>query len=236
MAKNVFQRVETKYLLDDAACRALLTRIRLDITPDAFGRYTICNVYFDTPDSALVRNSIEKPVYKEKLRLRSYGTPKPDDKVFLELKKKYDGVVYKRRVSLPLRDAEQYLKTGRHEGRDGQILHELDYFLRFYAPVPKLYLAYEREAYTGRDDRELRITFDTNIRSRIGALRLSAGDWGEPLLQDGYHLLEIKAAGALPLWLTHALCALQIYPISFLKYGNIYKASISEERSVQLCV
>ena len=151
MAQNVFRRVEKKYVLDDAAYRALMLRIRPQLRQDAFFSYPICNIYYDTMDDALVRISIEKPAYKEKLRLRSYGTPKPGDKVFLELKKKYCGTVYKRRAEFTLKEAERYVKTGDHGSRDGQILHELDYFLSFYHPVPKLYLAYDREAYVGQD-------------------------------------------------------------------------------------
>lgn len=236
MTQNVFRRVEKKYLMDEAAYRALMLRIRPALIPDAFFTYTICNIYYDTEDDALVRNSIEKPAYKEKLRLRSYGIPKPEDKVFLEIKKKYDGVVYKRRTEFSLKEAERYLITGEHRGRDGLILHELDYFLSFYRPVPKLYLAYDRDAYTGREDRELRITLDTSIRSRTEALQLGAGDWGRELLPSGYRLMEVKTAAALPLWLVRALNECEIYPVSFSKYGNIYKKNMQEERSVRACV
>ncbi len=236
MTQNVFRRVEKKYLMDEAAYRALMLRIRPALIPDAFFTYTICNIYYDTADDALVRSSIEKPAYKEKLRLRSYGTPRPEDRVFLEIKKKYDGVVYKRRTEFALKEAEQYVRTGEHGDSGGQILHELDYFLSFYRPVPKLYLAYDREAYTSRGDRELRITFDASIRSRTEALRLGAGDWGRELLPAGYRLMEVKTASALPLWLVRALSECKLYPVSFSKYGNIYKENIQEERSVRACV
>ena len=236
MAQNVFRRVEKKYLLNESEYRALLLRIRTELVPDAFFTYTICNIYYDTADDALVRSSIEKPAYKEKLRLRSYGTPRPEDKVFLEIKKKHDGVVYKRRTAFALKEAEHYVRTGDHGSRNGQILHELDYFLSFYRPVPKLYLAHDREAYTSREDSELRITFDTSIRSRTEALRLGAGDWGKELLPAGYRLMEVKTCAALPLWLAHALSECRIYPVSFSKYGNIYKENVLEERSVCACV
>ncbi len=236
MAQNVFRRVEKKYVLDDAAYRALMLRIRPQLRQDTFFSYPICNIYYDTMDDTLVRSSIEKPAYKEKLRLRSYGTPKPEDRVFLELKKKYCGTVYKRRAEFTLREAERYVATGDHGSRDGQILNELDYFLSFYHPVPKLYLAYDREAYVGREDNDLRITFDTSIRSRTEALRLHAGDWGKHLLPAGFRLMEVKTTSALPLWLTHALSECNIYPVSFSKYGNIYKENILTERSVCACV
>lgn len=236
MAQNVFRRVEKKYLMDEASYRTLMLRVRSELVPDAFSTYTICNIYYDTADDALIRRSIEKPAYKEKLRLRSYGTPKPEDRVFLEIKKKYDGVVYKRRAEFALQDAERYIRTGDHGNRNSQILHELDYFLSFYHPVPKLYLAYDREAYVGLTDRALRVTFDTSIRSRAEALSLNAGDWGKELLPEGYRVMEVKTTTALPLWLVHALNGCKIYPISFSKYGNIYKVGLLEERSVRACV
>ena len=232
MAQNVFRRVEKKYLMDEASYRALMMRIRPELTPDAFFTYTICNIYYDTADDTLVRSSIERPAYKEKLRLRSYGTPGPEDRVFLEIKKKCDGVVYKRRAEFAFHEAERYVRTRHYGDPKGQIIHELDYFLSFYHPAPKLYLAYDREAYAGLANRELRVTFDTSIRSRTEALYLDAGDWGKELLPAGYRLMEVKTAAALPLWFVHALSGCKLYPVSFSKYGNIYKESLREERSV----
>ena len=241
MHENVFQRVEKKYMLDSVTYRTLMLRIGDRLIPDAYGRYTVGNLYFDTPDWLLARRSIEQPPFKEKLRLRGYGIPAPGDRVFLELKRKVDGVVYKRRESMTLSQAEQYLKTGRHFG-GGQIWNELDYFMRLYRPAPGVYLAYDRRAFTGREEPTFRITFDTGVRSRTDKLRLGAGDWGAPLLKDGDCLMEIKAAGAMPLWLAHALGDLCIYPESFSKYGCVYKASIAnrkaniQERRTIVCV
>lgn len=233
MHENVFQRVEKKYFLDSMTYRTLILGIGDRLISDAYGRYTVSNLYFDTPDWLLARRSIEQPPFKEKLRLRGYGIPAQGDRVFLELKRKVDGVVYKRRESMTLLEAEQFLRTGRHFG-GGQIWNELDYFMRLYRPSPSVYLAYDRRAFTGKEEPTLRITFDTGVRSRTDRLRLGAGDWGEPLLQGGDCLMEIKAVGAMPLWLVHALSDLCIYPSSFSKYGCVYKEFISTKKPIIL--
>jgi len=212
----------------------LLEKSKEYIKSDKYGVTSICNVYFDTEDSELIRTSIEKPLYKEKLRLRSYGTPTSEDsKVFLEIKKKYDGVVYKRRVSMSLKESEKYLNNGiKPECENGQIIREIDYIIEHYNLKPKLFLAYDRIAYNGIEDTALRITFDTNIRSRENDLSLMAGSYGDNLIDGDTYLMEIKANGGMPLWLVDLLSTLEIYPLSFSKYGNIYKRSIMEKLNV----
>ena len=148
----IFRRVEKKYRLTPAQKDALLERITGHLTPDAHGRNTICSLYLDTPDHLLIRNSIIARVYKEKLRLRSYGIPTADTEVFLEIKKKYKGVVFKRRIVLPYKEAKAYLYDGVPPSKDGQIFREIDYFLEFYRCEPKLFLSYEREALCGRGE------------------------------------------------------------------------------------
>ena len=88
-----FRRYEKKYFLSPRQQEQLLQRIAPYIKEDAFDSYTICNIYYDTPDWRLIRASLEKPAYKEKLRVRSYGVPTETDRVFVELKRKFDGVV-----------------------------------------------------------------------------------------------------------------------------------------------
>lgn len=222
----VFKRSEKKYLLSTDKYCELLKRLDGYMKADDYGLSTICNIYYDTEYFDLIRRSIEKPCYKEKLRLRSYGVPNGTDRVFLEIKKKYDGVVYKRRVSMSLGEAQDYLECGIRPENDSQIIHEIDYFINYYKPEPKLYLAYDRTAYFGVEDSSVRITFDSNIRSRDYDLDLSAGDYGEKLLEDGQYLMEIKIAGAMPLWLVEILSDMNLYPTSFSKYGNIYKTSL----------
>lgn len=222
----VFQRIEKKYLLHTDQYDRFLKAIERFMKLDEYGLSTICNIYFDTEKDELIRTSIERPPYKEKLRLRSYGVPQQNDKVYLEIKKKYDSIVYKRRISLTLQEAEDYLLRGIHPAKDSQILREIDYFMKFYSPVPKLYLAYDRMAYFGREDKDFRMTFDSGIRSRREDLYLGHGDYGTQLYDEEYYLLEIKAAGAYPLWLAKSLSELEIYPISFSKYGSIYKQEV----------
>ena len=222
-----FERRELKYRITDAQRAALEAAFGARMVPDEHGESTICNIYYDTADYRLIRASLEKPAYKEKLRLRSYGVTEPGGEVFLELKKKYRGVVYKRRAPMTLAEAERYLKTGLLTVPKTQIMREIDYFYRFYQPRAKLYLAYDRLALHGVQEQALRITFDDNIRSRTDALTLGAGDHGQPLLKAGFCLMEVKTAGAMPLWLARLLSELSAFPISFSKYGCIYRRAVA---------
>lgn len=232
--QSVFKRYEKKYLLDAVQYQKLIKVINEHMKPDKYGRHTICNIYFDTPDFRLIRTSIEKPVYKEKLRLRSYGIPNEDSTVFVEIKKKYDGIVYKRRITMSLRDAYRYLFNGIRAPENSQIKREIDYFISYYRPIPKIYIAYDRVAYFCEEDPNFRITFDSDIRYRDSDLYLEHGDYGENLLDGEYHLMELKIAGTIPLWLTHALSEFKIYPPSFSKYGNIYKKEFCEKQAAKL--
>ena len=228
MATNngeVFERIEKKYLLTAEQYEDLWQHLKDHMKIDEYGLSTICNVYYDTDDFRMVRTSLEKPLYKEKLRLRSYGIPSDSSPVFVEIKKKFDGVVYKRRISLPYREAVNYLNHGiRPEAKvNGQILKELDYVRSFYHPGPAMFIAYDRIATYGKEDPSIRITFDRNIRYRREDLRLSDGDEGALLLEPGSVLMEIKVAGAYPLWMASLLSEFEIYPVSFSKYGRIYE-------------
>lgn len=228
----VFERHEKKYRLTQAQYELLLPRLDQWMQRDQYGVHTICSLYFDTEDFLLIRRSLQKPRYKEKLRLRSYGVPADDDIVYLELKKKLNGVTYKRRASMPFAQARAWL-TG-HELPDGQILREIDYFLSLYHPLPRIALFYERLALFGREDNRLRVTFDTDIRWRRGDLAFAEGDAGALLLQPGERLMEIKTPGAIPLDLARLLSELRIYPVSFSKYGEAYKALCKEDASIAL--
>ncbi len=221
--QTIFERYEKKYLMDEKQYQALTELLQERMVLNEFGLNTICNIYFDTPDYRLIRASIEKPVYKEKLRLRSYGVPGKEDKVFIELKKKYKGIVYKRRVPVTLREAEQFLLRRKQPHNFGQILKEIDWFLNFYQPIPRVYIAYDRIAMSGIENADLRVTFDTNIRWRESILDLSKGVWGNTMLGKGQYLMEIKIPGAMPLWLSRKLTELKIFPASYSKYGSCYK-------------
>ncbi|MBR5265631.1 MAG: polyphosphate polymerase domain-containing protein [Clostridia bacterium] len=233
MADYVFQRSEKKYLVEKGRLNSFLEDIKERIIPDRYGEYKICNVYFDTEDDFLVRTSNEKPPYKEKLRMRSYGTIDEEGRVFLEIKKKYDGIVYKRRVSMTHKEAMEAVESKKMPQTTGQIGREIEYFLKRYNVSPKLYLSYERRAFSGLKETDLRITVDDNILSRYDDVSLVKGDWGEKLLPEGYLLMEIKTASAFPLWLAKALSEYEITPTSFSKYGNIYRKNITANMEIQ---
>ncbi len=226
--QTVFERTEKKYILTLGQRRALLEMIESYIKPDEYGESTVCSLYFDTPDSRIIRSSLEKPVYKEKLRLRSYSTPKAQSNVFLELKKKYNGVVYKRRRTLTYTRAMEYINKGVMPD-DSQIMREIDWAMKYYPDLaPRMFIAYDRTAFYSRTDRELRITFDRNVRFRTQNLDLSKGHYGERILDAGLCIMEIKALSAMPLWLTSALGKLGVFPGTFSKYGTAYQ--LTEQR------
>lgn len=229
MADHVFRRREQKYMLSADQRQALEAAMRKYMEPDKYARSDIRNIYYDTPDHRLVRRSLEKPAYKEKLRLRSYGTASGSDTVFLEMKKKYKGVVYKRRVELPQGVAMDYMADKAARLDAGQIGREIDYFKDFYQTLqPSLYLSYDRLAWHSADD-SLRITLDWNICYRTRDMDLSKEPGGEQLLPEGMSLLEIKAEGAMPLWLAQLLSRAQIRQVSFSKYGTAYTRILKEE-------
>lgn len=233
--QETFKRYEMKYLISEMNYKLLRQILQGRLKADKYGITTICNIYFDTPDRKLIRTSLEKPVYKEKLRLRSYGTPSERDTVFIEIKKKYNGVVYKRRESMELIEAERYLYDGKPIGKDTQIMREIDWFLKYYRNLePAMYISYDRVALYGAEEPELRITFDSNLLFREEELLLECGGWGSPILAEGQRLMEIKIPGAMPLWLSHILDEFDIYPVTFSKYGKGYLNSLQTVKSKDL--
>jgi len=237
MAIEVFNRYEKKFLISEEVYHniqgTLLENMELDKYNINNELYTISNIYYDTEDNALIRNSLSKPKYKEKLRLRAYGVPSHDDMVFLEIKKKVNGLVNKRRTSLKLDEAYEFVNTKKmpeiKDYMNKQVLNEQYYFLSRYDLSPKVYLAYDRIAYFGKDNHDLRISFDTNIRTRRCDLKLESGDHGDYLLSDGIWLMEVKAEKNIPLWVSKMLSENNIYSRSFSKYGNEYKAYLAKE-------
>ncbi len=231
MAISTFQRSEMKFLMDQRQMETLLQGVEPYMRPDAYckngGDYTIHNIYYDTWDSALIRASLDKPYHKEKLRLRSYGVPVgPNEKIFVELKKKTGGIVHKRRAILTLQEAEDFL----HEGRcpqaedyiNRQVVAELKSFLDSHEVYPAVYIGYRRMAFFGQDDKDFRITFDFDIRTRRCDLSLRKGAYGSQLLPPGRCLMEVKINRAVPMWLAALLSELELYKTSFSKYGEEY--------------
>ena len=233
MAISVMQRYELKYLLDGNQTDRFLERLEGYMEVDAFGLTSIASLYYDTPDSRLIRASLEKPIYKEKLRLRSYGLATMDSPVYLELKRKYDGVVYKRRVQTTVPLAERFF-AGEAAAGDGQISRELAYFRDRYPGLrPACLIIYDRTAYF-QPGGDLRLTIDRKPRYRREDLDLTHSMEGIPLLEEGRSILEIKVQGGMPLWLSGILSREGIFKSSFSKYGEAYKRELAKEKETAI--
>ena len=227
---DVFRRRELKFIVDAQQREALETLMLQHMEPDKFGNSTICNLYYDTPDYRLIRRSLEKPVYKEKLRLRSYGQIRDGVDVFLEMKKKYKGVVYKRRIKLTQEQAQDFLERRAPLPVDSQIAKEMVYFRDFYQTLaPRVYLSYERQAWFSKEDSGFRVTLDRNIRFRTSDMSLYAPVDGEQILAPELSLLEVKASGGVPLWMVEHLSKNGIHKQSFSKYGRAYERLLREK-------
>lgn len=229
---NTFRRREIKYLLSREQTESILQRISPFMEEDKYSRQTTCSLYCDTPDFLLARLSMDKPVYKEKLRLRSYGQVTDDSPAFLEIKKKFCGIVYKRRIPTDFASAERFLTDGippessDHNSR--QVAAEIQHMLLRDRLQPKAAVFYDRRAFHGADDPELRLTLDGNVRFRLDDLDLRHGTDGVLLQNQPYRVMEIKSATAVPLWLTAVLSDMKLYPGSFSKYGSVYRQHLAE--------
>ena len=230
MATEVFNRVEIKYILEKEDLEVLLPLLEKNMNCDAFNKggktYSIANLYFDTDSDELIRRSLEKPVYKEKLRLRSYGQSSLTDIVYLEIKKKFKGTVYKRRSPFILNEAYAFIENGilpTFKDTNFQVLHEIQNFMQRYNLKPKVFISYDRLAFFEKEDSDFRLTLDSNIQTRRKDLRLDSPLYGEELLKEGQYLMEAKAFKAFPLWFVRFLSSRKINQVSFSKYGNEYK-------------
>ena len=231
--QTVFERHELKFVITEEQQEKLLSLFGNKLKGDEYGKSLIRNVYFDTPSYLLIRNSLDKPTYKEKIRLRGYGKMSENSIAFLEVKKKYKGVVYKRRIKLAEKDAMAYMLKG-EKLPDSQISREIDYFVSYYENLaPRVALFYEREAYYSKDYDTLRITFDKNIQYRFDDLSLLSDAKGTKILDDGQVLMEVKTSYSLPLWLTSFLSENKIYKRSFSKYGYAYMKEILNVKEIQ---
>ncbi|MCM1048155.1 MAG: polyphosphate polymerase domain-containing protein [Clostridiales bacterium] len=227
----VFERYEIKYIITRQQKEAVLEAMAPHMRLDNFGHTVIRNIYFDTDNYRLVRNSIEKPIYKEKLRIRSYKRVGPQGEVFIEIKKKFDDVVYKRREELTYEEASKWLTEGRFPKKT-QIGAEIDYFFEFYSTLlPRVFLSYERDAFYSLDRSDFRITFDENVLARNDELSLAADIGGDKLVDDDKVLMEIKTSDSIPLWLAQTLAKEKIYKTSFSKYGTAYEKIIAQDKS-----
>ena len=218
-----FARVETKYLLTLPQAAALeMGLMRLGFGKTDFGSPRVQSLYYDTADYALIRMSLERPAYKEKLRLRAYGEPGALTQSFVEIKKKYNGVVYKRRTAMPLREAMDDLYWGRMPEKAGQVGREVQWMMHRYGLRPAAVISYDRDAWFCPEQPGVRITFDRRLTFRDWALDLNSGEPGLPLLPADRRLMEIKTNGVYPLWLTQLLRETDARRTHFSKYGLAY--------------
>jgi len=226
--QDVFKRYEKKYLLTPKQYSEISKTLLPQMARDRFAQSTIGNIYYDTTDFRLIRRSLSHPAYKEKLRLRTYKTPSADTDSFVEIKKKYDHVVYKRRVEMSYGEALNYL-SGAPAPEDTQIAREIEWFRNFYKDLhPAMCIFYDRLAVFDPYQPALRITFDTSIRWRTESLNLSDGAWGEMLLPSGGCLMEIKIPEAFPVWLAHMLSEMKIFPVNYSKYGQAFQTMLAQ--------
>jgi len=241
MIQRIFKRIETKYLLSERQVSDLLSIIEPYLEQDRYFKGTNMSIYFDTDEKWLGIHSLEKPLYKEKIRVRSYGVPKDlNETIFVEIKKKYNGIGYKRRIPMKLSDFYQfcsereveYLKDDgdlrkiasediKQYSDNPQIEEEIRHCFRFYHLKPALFLAYDRTSFVDRADPSFRLTFDRNIRSRETNLRLETGDSGKIYFKQGTVVMEVKSSDCYPKWFVNAMSRLKIYPASFSKYGKV---------------
>lgn len=233
MAINTFKRYENKYVLTREQYDIIMRRIHEQMRPDDFCRggamYQVNTIYYDTPGFDVIRRCMSFPGYKEKLRMRSYGTPKSDeDKVFVCIKKKLINEGNKRRAVMKLREAKEFLATGNRpkctDYINEQVMNEIEYFNRNLELRPAVFISYDREAFFGKEDDSFRVTVDSNLLYRTTDLDLKKGAYGARLLDANKYLMEIKIPGAMPLWISHALSYAEAFPVGFSKYRRAFEA------------
>ena len=231
-----FKRYELKYLLNKKEKEEILLAMKPHMKLDDYGRTVIRNIYFDTENFRLIRRSLEKPVYKEKLRIRSYKPVQITDPVFVEIKKKYKSVVYKRRLLLPEKTVMESFRTGEPLPVCSQIGDEIQYFREYYKNLqPSVFLSYEREAFYSLDGSDFRVTFDENILYRRNDISLGSEIYGHPLLGKQQTLMEIKTSGGIPLWMSETLTKHHLYKTSFSKYGSAYQRMMEAAMQGEYC-
>ncbi len=249
---KVFRRVEKKYIISQEQKEEFLKICQKNLKKNKYFESTVCSVYFDTKNDDLIIKQIDKPLdkpdFKEKVRLRSYNVPKDKDYIFFELKTKHregkDKIGDKRRFQFLLSDYYEWVsgktslveiaKRKVEKTNDVQIAKEIEYVINYLKLEPKIVIACERQSYDGKKDSMLRITIDENLRYRTENLDLKAGDSGRSFFNDEKNtILEIKSARGMPLWLVSALNKLKIFPQPFSKYGKIYQQMKGENINVQ---
>lgn len=239
--KNVFQRKETKYVLSQEDFHKFFHDLQKEMSVDEYGQHTILSLYFDTDDFRLIKRSIDKPVYKEKFRIRAYGVPGEDSLIFLEIKKKVNGIVYKRRIPMSYDEYLSWLECGEFPDEAGennlpiskQIESEITWlFKKNRTLAPKVLIAYDRVSLFDHEEGEFRVTFDQNIRYQNDQLGVIENDEGNLVAPELGVLMEVKALGAYPLWFVSLLDKYQIRKSSFSKYAETYERHLYREEEL----
>lgn len=231
--KNIFNRVEKKYIISEKQYSELMKKIEPYLEKDKYFFSQINNIYYDTINNDLLIKSLQKPVYKEKVRIRSYGVPKIQDTIFLEIKKKYKGIVNKRRISITLDEFYNFIESGYIiKNNKTQISKEIEYYFEKYSLKPQVFIAYDRYSYNAKENKNFRITFDTNLRYRFKDLNLEKGDYGSLYSNNKIYIMELKTLGALPLWFVKVINEMNIYPTSFSKIGKIFEKNFKDIRTL----
>ena len=241
LAAGVFHRFEKKFILTHEQyaeiAQTLCARMKIDDNNKSGDMYHVRSLYYDTPHNSLISEALSTPRYKEKVRLRAYGKPQRDDIVFVEIKKKVNGVGSKRRIELPLNDAYMFLDCGRlpcsYEDDKAQVMREIYAILSRNGMNlrPSALISYSRLALDGLEDKGLRITFDSDLRGQTHDLLLESEDRGTPIIDSEHVVMEVKAPAALPLWLTRQLSHRQTFARKFSKYRAIYQKTLKTEVS-----
>lgn len=231
-----FRRIEKKYIITKEQYLMLKEIIENKMIEDEHGKSTICNIYFDTGQFDLIRHSITKPVYKDKIRLRSYNIPTNNSIVYLEIKRKYKGEVSKRRSEMQLNEFYEYMKDKNSFAKENQVRKEILYYFQFYNLKEAMFVSYYRRAYYDRNNRDFRVTFDSNIIARNYDLKLEKGIYGDNILKNNKYIMEIKTLEAIPIWFVKILDELKICPCGFSKYGEAYTQLVLKTNSIFKCV
>ena len=239
MPITTFKRFEKKFIITREQYERLMPSILNYMDADAYcidGKsYNLVNLYFDDDDDSIIRESVRKPKYKEKLRIRSYDVPQSENStVFIEIKRKFNGVVTKRRAALSYKEVLHYLQTGEHPQTDSyiynQVLDEIDTYLAQHPCYPKVFISYDRHAYFMKDGSDTRLTFDENVLTRRDDLDLLLGNYGEPLLPPDKLIMEIKFTGAAPVWFSRLASGEGLFRTPFSKYGKEFERYYKQNR------
>lgn len=222
MYEATMMRVEHKFPMTKAQAQEFLAKAMPHLKKDVYPEYDLHNIYYDTADNALIINCLGHPQYKEKLRLRTYGEPDASKPCFLEIKKKFRSTGVKRRIAIQEQEAYAYLNEGKQLEDSSQIANEIDYLVKSRQLSEKMFIAYHRKAFSGIEEKDLRITFDTDICYRLDHLSLHKTGEEKMITDEDDVLMEIKVSDRYPMWLTQILSEMKLYRCTFSKYGTIY--------------